>query len=135
MLRARLLIAGIAAGSALVAAAGGQAIGNGVPDGNGHPNVGMLAVEDGGHRFAVCSGSYAGARKGAPGTGVFLTAGHCVAWIPGSGISASQLWVTFDTTTSFDPATGVVTGATTWYQASGFAFDPAFGHDLGNLKD
>jgi hypothetical protein len=134
VLRTRTLIAGLAVAASLGAAAGALAIGNGTPDGSGHPNVGMLAVEIGGDRFSVCSGSYAGARKNGPGS-VFLTAGHCVAWIPGTGITASQLWVTFDTTATFDPATGEVTGATTWYQATAFAFDPAFGHDLGNLKD
>lgn len=135
MLRIRTLTAGLAAAASLVVTAAPLAIGNGTPDGSGHPNVGMLAVEIGGHRFPVCSGSYAGAQKGVPGAGVFLTAGHCVAWIPGTGIVASQLWVTFDTTATFDPVTSEVIGATTWYQATAFAFDPAFGHDLGNLKD
>jgi hypothetical protein len=135
MRRISALIAGLAGFAALVAATAALAIGNGVPDGSGHPNVGMLAIEDGGERYAVCSGSYAGPQKGAPTAGVFLTAGHCIAWIPGSGFEASDLWVTFDTAATWDGATGVVTGATTWYQAAGFAFDPAFGHDLGNLKD
>lgn len=135
MRRISALIAGLAGVAGLVVATAALAIGNGVPDGNGHPNVGLLAVQIDGDRFPVCSGSYAGARKGAASTGVFLTAGHCVAWIPGSGIAASQLWVTFDTTATFDPVTFEVTGATTWYQAAAFAFDPAFGHDLGNLKD
>jgi hypothetical protein len=135
VLTTRTLIAGLTAAASLVAAAGALAIGNGTPDGAGHPNVGMLALEIGGDRFPVCSGSYAGAQKGVPGAGVFLTAGHCVAWIPGTGITASQLWVTFDTTATFDPVTLEVTGATTWYQAAAFAFDPAFGRNLGNLKD
>ena len=135
MRRISALIAGLAGLAGLVVATAALAIGNGTPDGNGHPNVGLLAVQIDGDRFPVCSGSYAGARKGAASTGVFLTAGHCVAWIPGTGIAASQLWVTFDTTATFDPVTFEVTGATTWYQATAFAFDPAFGHDLGNLKD
>jgi hypothetical protein len=129
------LLTALAALASLVVVATALAIGNGTPDGNAHPNVGMLAVEDGGHLFAVCSGSYAGPRKGAPGTGVFLTAGHCVAWLPDAGIPASQLRVTFDTGATFDEETGEVTGASTWYQASAFAFDPGFGHDSGNLKD
>jgi hypothetical protein len=121
--------------ASLVAAAGALAIGNGAPDGDGHPNVGMLAVEIDGDLLAVCSGSYAGAQKGSPGSGVFLTAGHCVAWMPEAGIAGSQLRVTFDTTATVDPATGEVIGATTWYPATTFAFDPAFGHDRANLKD
>jgi hypothetical protein len=119
----------------LAAPAAALAIGNGVPDGNAHPNVGLLAVEEGGHRFPVgCSGSYAGARKDAASTGVFLTAGHCVAWMPDSGIAASQLRVTFDANATIDPETFEVT-ATAWYQATAFAFDPALGHDRSNLKD
>jgi hypothetical protein len=114
------------------------AIGNGVPDGNGHPNVGLLAIDievDGVPKRVVdCSGSYAGPRKGGAGS-VFLTAGHCVAFMPGEGITGSQLWVTFDTNATFDPETGEVLGATTWHHATAFAFDPAFGHDTGNLKD
>jgi hypothetical protein len=129
------LLTALAGLASLVAVTAALAIGNGTPDGNGHRNVGMLAVEDGGQLYSLCSGSYAGPRKGAPTTGVFLTAGHCVSWIPGSGIDASQLWVTFDTTATFDEETGAVTGASTWYQASAFAFDPEWGHDSANLKD
>lgn len=135
MFRINVLIAGLASVTALVAAAGALAISNGVPDENRHPNVGMLAVEIDGKRFINCSGSYAGARKNASGTGVFLTAGHCVAWMPEAGIDPSQLWVTFDTAASFDSATGEVVGATNWYRANGFAFDPEFGHDHANAKD
>jgi hypothetical protein len=105
-----------------------------VPDGNAHPNVGLLAVEEDGHRFPVCSGSYAGGRKDAASTGVFLTAGHCVAWMPDGGIAGSQLWVTFDANVTIDPETFEVT-ATAWYQATAFAFDPAFGHDRSNVND
>jgi len=135
MRRISVSIAALAGIGGMVVATGALAIGNGVPDGNVHPNVGLLAFEIDGERFVVCSGSYAGARKNASGTGVFLTAGHCLAWLPEAGIGPSQLWVTFDTTASFDPATGEVVGATNWYQANGFAFDPAFGHDQANVKD
>jgi hypothetical protein len=133
----RLAIPGLAAviaAAALVAPSAAPAIGNGVPDGNGHPNVGLLAVEEDGHRFALCSGSYAGARKDAASTGVFVTAGHCVAWMPDSGVAASKLRVTFDTKVTIDPETFEVTAAS-WHQATAFAFDPAFGHDRSNLKD
>jgi hypothetical protein len=134
----RLAIPGLAATIAmatLAAPSAAIAIGNGVPDGNAHPNVGLLAVEEDGHRFPVgCSGSYAGARKDAASTGVFLTAGHCVAWMPDAGIAGSQLSVTFDTNATIDPETFEVT-ATAWYQATAFAFDPAFGHDRSNMKD
>lgn len=134
-MRRRSALLAAAAVSLAVFVGAALAIGNGTPDGNAHPNVGMLAIDVDGDRFPVCSGSYAGARKGVPATGVFLTAGHCVAWIPGTGIEASQLWVTFDTSATADDVTGEVVGATTWYRASAFAFDPGFGHDSANLKD
>lgn len=109
-------------------------ISNGVPDGDGHPNVGLLAVERDGHRYLACSGSYAGAHKNAPVIGVFLTAGHCVNWVPESGISASRLWVTFEPNITVDQETIEVTAAS-WHQAMAVDFDPAFGHDHSNIKD
>lgn len=133
-----VVVAGLAVGAFVLVGLAG-AIGNGVPDGNAHPNVGLLAIgfdEDGGViRFPNCSGSYAGPRLGQPAQRVFLTAGHCVAWIPGSGIEANQLWVTFDSAVSFDPETAAITSSNTWYRASAFAFDPAFGRNLGNFHD
>ncbi len=110
-----------------VLAAGAGAIGNGVPDGNAHPNVGMLAIgveEDGElvRYFDWCSGSYGGPRVGQPEEKVFVTAGHCV-----NGDVPDQLWVTFDPEATFDEETGVVTNANSWHQASGLGFDPALG--------
>ena len=131
----RMLIAALASVASLAAATAALAISNGVPDGNAHPNVGMLAIEIDGTKFINCSGSYAGPRRGAPTNGIFLTAGHCVAFLSEAGLSASQLWVTFDTTATYDAETGEVSGATTWYHATQFAFDPAFGHDASNWKD
>src|SRR5512138_1772419 len=70
----------------------------GGPDGNQHPMVGaMFADFDGDGVISgfelVCSGSYAG--PSADGAyDVFLTAGHCLAWVPSSGLS--QLFVSFD---------------------------------------
>jgi len=128
------LIAALAAAAALLPATSALAISNGVPDGNGHPNVGLLAVEEDGRRYLACSGSYAGAHKNAPSIGVFLTAGHCVNWVPDSGISASRLWVTFEPNVIVDQETIEVTAAT-WHQATAVDFDPAFGHDHSNVKD
>ena len=82
-------------------------------------NVGLLTVEENGVNYFLCSGFYAGARKGDPGTGVFLTAGHCVAWLPTSDNNTpDQLRVTFDPTVTieFDPEFGLNTvKATTWH--------------------
>lgn len=50
------------------------AITYGVPDGNAHPNVGLLIARIGNAFFAICSGTLV-----APD--VFLTAGHCTAAI------------------------------------------------------
>jgi hypothetical protein len=128
------LIAAVAAAVALLAASPAFAISNGVPDGDEHPNVGLLTIEEDGHRYFLCSGFYAGARKDDPGSGVFVTAGHCVDWLPDFGIAGSQLWVTFEANVAIDDETDEVTAAS-WHQATDFASDPAFGHDHANLKD
>lgn len=106
------------------------AIGGGVPDGNRHPNGGMFAVEEGGKRIAVCSGSYAGERAGPATGGVFLTAAHCLADVP----EDAQLWVTFEANVTFDPETFETTAAS-WYRATGFDVHPDFGASRSNLRD
>lgn len=135
----RILAAAGAVLATLVLSAGGAAIGNGVPDGNNHPNVGLLTVgfQEGGTvvRFPVCSGSYGGPRTGQPAQEVFITAAHCLAWMPAEGIAANQLWVTFDSAVTFDPNTTQVTSANTWHRASAFAFDPAFAQTFANAHD
>lgn len=59
---------------AVALTAGVGAITYGTPDGNAHPNVGLLIARIGGNYFALCSGTLV-----APD--VFLTAGHCTAAI------------------------------------------------------
>jgi hypothetical protein len=85
-----------AAVAALAVAAPAGAIINGVPDGNGHPEVGALlaqqAFSDG--TWAECSGTLIAPR-------VFLTAAHC-----DEGVS--RVAVTFDSIYSYP------TGATYW---------------------
>jgi hypothetical protein len=59
---------------ALVLTAGVGAITYGTPDGNAHPNVGLLIARIDGVYYGICSGTLV-----APD--VFLTAGHCTAAI------------------------------------------------------
>jgi hypothetical protein len=69
----RILVATLAA--LLVSAAPARAIDGGVPDGDGHPNVGLLAWDVDGlgesPPFAICTGSVIS-------DSVFLTARHCI---------------------------------------------------------
>src|SRR5262245_46180108 len=51
-------------------------------DGNGHPNVGALIVDDGGELFLICSGTLVSPT-------VFVTAGHCTTGF-------DEAWVSFD---------------------------------------
>ncbi len=103
------------------------AISNGVPDGNGHPNVGALLAdfnEDGkitGDE-AFCSGSLI-----APT--VFLTAGHCLVFLEPAGIDT--IYVSFDRALLDANGPGTLIATSTW------AFDPGFytnfqeAHDIG----
>ena len=128
------LIVALAAVAALLPAAPALAISNGVPDGDGHPYVGLLTVEEEGKRYFVCSGFYAGAHKNDPSTGVFVTAAHCVAWLPESeNNTPDQLRVTFDPTVTIDDDNAVT--ATNWHPATAIDFHPEFGHDHSNFKD
>ena len=71
----------------LILAAGAlpaAAITGGDPDGEGHPNVGLMIAEIDGEPEWRCSGTLIAPR-------VFLTAGHCV----GDGATAARVW--FDT--------------------------------------
>ena len=65
--------------TALAGAGPALAIDNGVPDGDAHPNVGLLAFDVDGEGdtppFALCTGSVIS-------DSVFLTAAHCITAIP-----------------------------------------------------
>jgi secreted trypsin-like serine protease len=86
---------------AVICASVAIAITYGQPDGNGHPNVGALVAEwvKPGEKDIVCSGTLI-----APT--VFLTAGHCVAYLEQQGISS--VWVTFDT--QFTQSSALIAG-------------------------
>ena len=122
---------GLTTVAALVSASPALAIANGVPDGTNHPNVGLLAIEHDGVKDAWCSGFYAGPHKADPGTGVFVTAAHCLRDLAAFfGISGSDLTVTFDpeVTIEVDGFTWATTAAT-WHPA--FAYDTAADADYG----
>ena len=128
------LIVGLAAVAALLPDAPALATSNGVPDGDRHPYVGLLTIEEDGKLYFLCSGFYAGEHKSAPGVGVFITAAHCVAWLPESeNNTPDQLRVTFDSTVTIDEASTVT--ATNWHPATAIDFHPGFGHDHSNFED
>jgi hypothetical protein len=60
------------------------------PDGNGHPNVGLMVAEwqTPGVKDGICSGTLIAPR-------VFLTAAHCDP-LPFAGVPRDQVWVSFD---------------------------------------
>lgn len=92
----------------------------GHPDGNLHPNVGAVGYWEDGQPFIACTGTLI-----APD--VFLTAAHCVTWLPYYGMDAGDLWVSFDTAPE--------SGSATLLPVRDYAFDPQYGHDAANLHD
>jgi hypothetical protein len=113
----RILLAAL--GCMLVFAAPGQAISNGTFDGTGHPYVGAVVYKFGTDKSVGCSGTLI-----APT--VFLTAGHCLAFLPSAGLTAADLSV------SFSPDTFA---ALNDIQALAYHVMPGFGRDLGDLRD
>jgi hypothetical protein len=78
----------LSATAVLANAAPAAAIVNGAPDGDAHPNVGLLVgVIPGVGVFPVCSGTLIAPR-------VFLTAGHCTGYLQANGMTWAA--VTFD---------------------------------------
>ncbi len=113
-----LMVAGALA-AVLTVAGPAQAITGGQPDGNGHPNVGLMVVTIPGSTLKQwCTGTLIAPTY-------FLTAAHCVAPLQQFGITLDG--VTFDP--AYDPSTSTV------IPAQAVAVDPAFGHDQGDLHD
>ena len=90
----------------------------GEPDGNRHPNVGLIVADmrDDGTLTLWCSGTLISPT-------IFLTAGHCTNFFSRLGIT--QIWVTFDS--EFDPQTSELV------PIAGFATHPDYDpHTLFN---
>ncbi len=132
------------------------AIAGGVPDGDGHPAVGVIFVDLNGdgeitgngdgvldfdtEDFPQCTGAYVGVTDDANEYDVFLTAAHCLVLFPFPPEPViNHLTVVFDDDIlegadffsgdwSIDP--DLVTPGSV-----GFYWDPAFGHDYGDLHD
>lgn len=111
----RLILAVAVAATMLALATGANAIVNGMPDGNAHPEVGALlaqqAFPDG--TWTNCSGTLISPT-------VFLTAAHC-----DEGVS--RVAVTFDS--SYVSSTGT-THWGTWYADPGFGKAQSDPHDI-----
>jgi secreted trypsin-like serine protease len=110
-----LAIAGSVSGSA-------GAITFGVPDGNGHPNVGALVAdwnEESPGPDQFCSGTLVAEN-------LFLTAGHCMAGWP----EDQEFWVTFDE--AYDEDAETPGGL---HKVTDFTIHEGFGHDLADLHD
>jgi hypothetical protein len=100
----------------------GRAITFGELDGELHPNVGALLVAwpyPDGPVDIVCSGTLISPT-------VFLTAAHCVNWMPSAGIPVDQVYVTFDSVYEI--------GVSTIYPGTYYP-NPLYGHDSANPND
>jgi secreted trypsin-like serine protease len=101
-----------------------QAITFGELDGNRHPNVGALVlVYPDGTKDIVCTGTLIAPK-------VFLTAAHCVAWMPATGIPVNSVGVSFDA--EFDPTKPIHMG--TYYFPADYGHDRADPHDVAVIQ-
>ena len=136
MRRSTLAVGAAVATLAAVAATapGAQAIVDGRPDGDDHPGVGMMAVDHDGIRDAWCSAWYAGPHKADPGTGVVVTAGHCLADLAELGTAPSDIKVTFDTGAHFvwsESESVAIAVGTDWRPAVAYDFALSDDDDYG----
>jgi hypothetical protein len=90
MFRNLIIVLAVVMGILMAVVVPASGITYGVPDNDEHPNVGMLAYEDDeGELFGLCSGTLISSK-------VFLTAGHCTAYLTLLGVSHDKVWVSFD---------------------------------------
>lgn len=95
----------------------------GQPDGDGHPNVGAMIVEEpDGKLYLYCSGTLI-----APD--VFLTAAHCTAAAAAYGADPHDVYVTFDEILDTDDLSGAT------LHRGVYDLNPNYGHDMHDLND
>jgi secreted trypsin-like serine protease len=126
-MRRALALCSMVAAWILVASAPAGAIVYGQLDGNRHPNVGMMVVEEDEEKFGICSGTLID-----PDT--FLTASHCTSF-PEQVLGTNRVWVSFDT--SFDPETSKLhAGTTHTHPEFGFSGPGGFSdaHDVAVIE-
>ena len=115
----KLLVAALMIAVLMVFVPVAQAITFGQPDGDGHPNVGaMIVQEPDGVKYLYCSGTLI-----APD--VFLTAAHCTAAAADYGADPHDAYVTFDPV--WDESATLYRG--TYY------LNPNYGHDAHDAND
>jgi hypothetical protein len=103
----------------IVAVVPASAITFGQPDGDNHPNVGAMIVQEPDEEYYLyCSGTLI-----APD--VFLTASHCTAAAAAYGADPDDVYVTFDP--AYD-------GGPTPHRGT-YDINPNFGHDMHDLHD
>jgi secreted trypsin-like serine protease len=118
----KLFILGSILLAALLVATPAMAITFGELDGEQHPNVGALLVAwpyPDGAIDIVCSGTLISPT-------VFLTAAHCVNWMPAEGIQPNDVYVTFDSVYEI--------GMSTIHRGT-YHVNPNYGHDNADLND
>lgn len=121
-MKRRLFISLMVSMAALLLVTPVLAITFGELDGEQHPNVGALLVAwpyPDGPVDIVCTGTLISPT-------VFLTAAHCVNWMPGAGIPAAGVYVTFDSVYEI--------GVSSSYSGT-YHVNPNYGHDMANLND
>lgn len=104
---------------ALLVATPVLAITFGEVDGDLHPNVGALIVDENGDKDVACSGTLIS-------SDVFLTAAHCVDWMPYYDIEVEDVFVTFDSV--FDQGSTI-------YPVKDIYSYPGAWHDTADPKD
>jgi secreted trypsin-like serine protease len=118
MLR-RVLLVCVLSGVLVLSVVPAEAITFGRFDRNRHPNVGTVVAEFEEGTFSnFCSGTLIAPR-------VFLTAAHCLVFLPDEGIGRNEVYVSFDPT--FDQDSPLVRG--TWFA------HPRYGGGFSNLND